>query len=332
MCGARRSRPAVAGAHDPAALSLRNPSRYETFGVVAAEALAAGLPLVATDSGGVGEIVGPDPDAVGALVPVGDARALGAAILRTLERRDSFDPAILRQSVVGRFGARVVAATLLGLYDEVLDEHAGGRSGIGQQAVAAPETAPDQALPQVILGLDRAAAAERLGVLSQGLLASLSLVTSGKPRSVPLPPVGRIVELPIPPVAPTTRRRSATGSPTVDRLLRFALDPLGTLRRRKGGDPFGAVAIGRASNLVSGAIAEVAGPGGMRQGGVEIVAQERHVSAGLQESAENRVIVSGSRSIAFRIVSILRMQAVMATFFSLPRFTNCSYCALIIGL
>ena len=257
-----------------------HPSRYETFGVVAAEALAAGLPLVATDSGGVGEIVGPDPDAVGALVPVGDARALGAAILRTLERRDSFDPATLRQSVVGRFGARVVAATLLGLYDEVLEEHAGGRSRTGHQAVAAPETepetapetAPDRAWPQVILGLDRAAAAERLGVLSQGLLASLSLVTSGEPRSVRLPPVGRIIELQIPPATPTTRRRPATGSRTVDRLLRFALDPLGTLRRRTGGDPFGAAAIGRTSNLVDGAIAEVAGPDRMRQRGVEIVA------------------------------------------------------------
>ena len=280
-----------------------HPSRYETFGVVAAEALAAGLPLVATDSGGVGEIVGPDPDAVGALVPVGDARALGAAILRTLERRDSFDPATLRHSVVGRFGAQVVAATLLGIYDEVLDEHAGGRSRTGQQAVAAPETAPDRARPQVILGLDRAAAAERLGVLSQGLLASLSLVTSGEPRSVRLPLVGRIVELRIPPVAPTTRRRPATGSRTVDRLLRFALDPLGTLRRRTGGDPFGAVAITRTSNLVNAAIAEVAGPGGMPQGGVEIVALDGRdvlVATQLVRTGANRLSPGGLRRLADR--------------------------------
>jgi glycogen(starch) synthase len=285
-----------------------HPSRYETFGVVAAEALAAGLPLVATDSGGVGEIVGPDPDAVGALVPVGDARALGAAILRTLERRDSFDPATLRQSVVGRFGARAVAATLLGLYDDVLDEHDGGRSRTDHQAVAAreapPETASDRARPQVILGLDRAAAAERLGVLSRGLLASLSLVTSGEPRSVRLPPVGRIVELPIPSVAPTTtRRRPATGIRTVDRLLRFALDPLGTLRRRMGGDPLGAVAIGRASNLVDGAIAEVAGRGGMGAGGVEIVALDGRdvlVAAQLVRTGANRLSPGGLRRLADR--------------------------------
>lgn len=280
-----------------------HPSRYETFGVVAAEALAAGLPVVATDSGGVGEILRPDPDAVGALVPVGEPRALGAAILRTLERRDSFDAARLRQSVVGRFGAGVVAATLLGIYDEVLRERAGSGSGMARPATASPHIAPEPARRQVVLALDRLAAAERLGVLPEGLLAGISLVASREPRSVRLPPAGRIVELAIPPLASTARRRRATGSRIVDRLLRVALDPLGTLRRRMGGDPLGAAATDRAANLVGGAIAEVAGPGGTEVPGVEIIALDGRdvlVAAQLVRTGGHRLSPGGPRRLADR--------------------------------
>ena len=56
-------------------------SRYETFGVVAAEALAAGMPIVATASGGEFEILGDDPSSLGAVVPVDDAQAFAAAVL-----------------------------------------------------------------------------------------------------------------------------------------------------------------------------------------------------------------------------------------------------------
>jgi hypothetical protein len=118
-----------------------------------------------------------------------------------------------------------------------------------------------------------------------------------------LPPVGRIGELRIAPVAPTTRRRPATGSPTVDRLLRFALDPLGTLRRRTGDDPFGADAIASASNLVNGAIAAVAGPGVMPQGGVEIIALDGRdvlVAAQLVRTGASRLSPGGLRRLADR--------------------------------
>ena len=99
-------------------------SRYETFGVVAAEALAAGLPVVATDSGGVTEILGAEPERLGALVAVDDSLALGNGILETLGRRETFDAATLRASVRSRFGAEVVAERLITLYAEVLSESA----------------------------------------------------------------------------------------------------------------------------------------------------------------------------------------------------------------
>jgi glycosyltransferase involved in cell wall biosynthesis len=53
-------------------------SDYEGFGNVVVEALAAGLPVVATDCGGAGEIL--EQGRYGTLVPVGDTAALAAAM------------------------------------------------------------------------------------------------------------------------------------------------------------------------------------------------------------------------------------------------------------
>ncbi|MEO8208197.1 MAG: glycosyltransferase, partial [Chloroflexota bacterium] len=96
-------------------------SRFETFGVVAAEALASGLPLVATDSGGVTEILGERAEELGALVARDDVEAFAAAILRVLDRRATYDPERLRASVAGRYGAVAVAQRLVELYGETID-------------------------------------------------------------------------------------------------------------------------------------------------------------------------------------------------------------------
>jgi glycosyltransferase involved in cell wall biosynthesis len=59
------------------------PSRFEGFGMVAAEAMAAGVPLVAAAAGSLPEVVAP-PEG-GVLVPAGDAEALAAATARLLD-------------------------------------------------------------------------------------------------------------------------------------------------------------------------------------------------------------------------------------------------------
>jgi glycosyltransferase involved in cell wall biosynthesis len=57
------------------------PSRAETYGMVVPEALAAGVPVVASTAGGLPEALGDTPDGVpGLLVPVGDAPALATAL------------------------------------------------------------------------------------------------------------------------------------------------------------------------------------------------------------------------------------------------------------
>jgi L-malate glycosyltransferase len=54
------------------------PSHFEGFGLAAAEAMAAGLPVVASDADGLAEVV--EQGETGLLVPPGDARALASAI------------------------------------------------------------------------------------------------------------------------------------------------------------------------------------------------------------------------------------------------------------
>ncbi len=72
----------------------------EPFGRVAIEAMAHGLPVVATAHGGLAEIV--EPDKTGLLVAPGDAAALAAAIARLVEspalRKSMGDAGRLRQS------------------------------------------------------------------------------------------------------------------------------------------------------------------------------------------------------------------------------------------
>jgi glycosyltransferase involved in cell wall biosynthesis len=211
-----------------------HPSPRETFGVVAVEALASGLPVVATDSGGVTEILGPEPDRLGALVAVDDPEALGAAIVETLERRESFDPAELRASVERRFGSAYVAERLLVVYREALLA-----PGAGPASAAAWSTLTGRGSgvpPTVVVALDRERAALRLGPLPEELRQSLTLVTATEPTTVALPALGRVIE-----AAVDTNWRPQTGAPPltrrpglVGRLARLATDPVGVLARRLG--------------------------------------------------------------------------------------------------
>jgi glycosyltransferase involved in cell wall biosynthesis len=63
-----------------------SPSRAETFGMVVTEALARGIPVLATAVDAVPETLGqaPDGSVPGILVPAGDATALAAALRRYL--------------------------------------------------------------------------------------------------------------------------------------------------------------------------------------------------------------------------------------------------------
>ena len=82
--------PVVAAAYADADLAVL-PSRAEPYGMVVTEALARGVPVVASDVGGIPESLGRAPDGArpGLLVPPDDAAALAAALRHWLT-----DPAL----------------------------------------------------------------------------------------------------------------------------------------------------------------------------------------------------------------------------------------------
>jgi glycosyltransferase involved in cell wall biosynthesis len=92
-------------------------SHHESFGVVFAEALACGKPVIATPCGGPEDIV---RDVNGVLVPVGDVPALAQALTAFASRERAFDAAAIRADFAARFASRVVADRFVSLYRDVV--------------------------------------------------------------------------------------------------------------------------------------------------------------------------------------------------------------------
>ncbi|MGR6969550.1 glycosyltransferase family 4 protein [Streptomyces cynarae] len=93
------------------------PSSWESRSVLAQEALHARVPLVATDVGGIRELVGDAAE----LVPYGDAEALAAAVVRLLDdpaRRDALKDKGTRQAATWPTEDETVAQ-VLSVYDEL---------------------------------------------------------------------------------------------------------------------------------------------------------------------------------------------------------------------
>jgi glycosyltransferase involved in cell wall biosynthesis len=93
------------------------PSHFEAMGLAAAEEMAAGLPVIATDTSGYRDFVVHEEN--GLVVPPKDIRALGAAITRLVQ-----DPT-LRARLASRAratGAQFEEATVLGHFAGILDQ------------------------------------------------------------------------------------------------------------------------------------------------------------------------------------------------------------------
>ncbi|MFL2541747.1 MAG: glycosyltransferase family 4 protein [Candidatus Latescibacterota bacterium] len=93
------------------------PSFYDSFGIVLVEAMACGLPVVATRCGGPQDIV---EEASGRLVAVGDAEDMAAGILATLADYERYDADVIRARVEQRYDYRRVAQRIYEVYEEAL--------------------------------------------------------------------------------------------------------------------------------------------------------------------------------------------------------------------
>ena len=93
------------------------PSRREGFGVALVEALATGLPVIATDSGGPADIVLPSS---GILVKPDDVGSLVTGLRFVLDRLGAFDARVIADDTRARFGRSAVAPRLIALYRDVI--------------------------------------------------------------------------------------------------------------------------------------------------------------------------------------------------------------------
>jgi glycosyltransferase involved in cell wall biosynthesis len=93
-------------------------SLAETFGVVVVEALASGVPVVATRCGGPEEVLTPD---LGVLVEKADSVALADGIMDVLSRPGDVPPEHLRRVAEERFGRESISRRVLGLYRQVTE-------------------------------------------------------------------------------------------------------------------------------------------------------------------------------------------------------------------
>jgi len=99
------------------------PSRDEVFGLVAAEALACGTPVVVCDDSGCGEIVAQVGG--GIAVPHGDAARLADAIALVLDSKEAWRARARTAGALvrDRFGSTAVCQRLEAVYHDVLLQH-----------------------------------------------------------------------------------------------------------------------------------------------------------------------------------------------------------------
>lgn len=95
------------------ALALVLPSRREGFGLVLVEALAAGVPVIATHVGGIVDIVSDDFN--GLLVQEGDSEALAHAIQRLTDEKIRIRLASHAQASAAKFSIRAHIDAVCGL-------------------------------------------------------------------------------------------------------------------------------------------------------------------------------------------------------------------------
>ena len=113
--GLRQDVPDILEQSDVVVLS----SHWEAFGLAAVEAMAAGRPVIASDVGGLRNVVG----GAGVLFPHGDDRSLAHDILRLCENPDEYRKVACRcQEKARQYDISVTVDRYLALYNQLLNK------------------------------------------------------------------------------------------------------------------------------------------------------------------------------------------------------------------
>ena len=156
----------------------------ESYSLVTREALAAGVPVIATDCGGPGEVVAPEVN--GLLVATGDARDLAAAM-----RRVVMEPALRERLAAGARATRLPSLAeqvdqTERVYGEVLRARGRPDGRRGPAAPAAPPRPGDEREPRGTSALaapsDPIAAAEPVAGPSPAADPAATPVAGREPR------------------------------------------------------------------------------------------------------------------------------------------------------
>jgi len=99
------------------ATAMVQASLHESFCITLAEALSSGVPVISTRSGGPEFFVN---SSNGVLVDKADSAALADAMSLFIDRNISFDPSILRSTIVSRFGVDSIVRQISDIYEPII--------------------------------------------------------------------------------------------------------------------------------------------------------------------------------------------------------------------
>lgn len=97
-------------------------SRSETFGIAMVEALACGLPVIATDSGGPREFINLEN---GMIVPVENAEKLGEGILEMMKKFRTYNRELIRNQIIEKYSSQLFLEKIDTVYMEVIKNSKG---------------------------------------------------------------------------------------------------------------------------------------------------------------------------------------------------------------
>lgn len=94
------------------------PSKFETFGIAYIEALACGIPIIATKCGGPEDFFN---EKIGYMIPIDNLCELITAMINIIENNNKFNRSYIREYAERRFSNKVVSEKIINVYNKVLN-------------------------------------------------------------------------------------------------------------------------------------------------------------------------------------------------------------------